>query len=297
MNNKTNFLNLFGQNKIISVIILIIAITAVVLTVRQYTGANSDRICYQTIESENACSNGSWGEWSVISQETDSNTGVTATTQERTYTGTRDIQRTLRFSTSVHNYSCSIGGGGATLISKVSACQIVETKVAKSGVQSAGLPDNADINESAPATTTTTTNELTATTTTTVTESVVLRTIEVDFMCSLNKENWRDCEKEIKVAKKTTPIYMKSFVEKANGWTWFIEDNDIAPLSDGQSIGVLQDSNLETVRMDLKYGGGNKFTKEVTLNASGTDRFGLSASGSATKKLNIIVVDINYQEI
>jgi hypothetical protein len=72
---------------------------------------------------------------------------------------------------------------------------------------------------------------------------------------------------------------------------------DVAPLSDGQSIGVLQDSNLETVRMDLEYGGGNRFTKEVTLNVNGTDRFGLSASGSATKTLNILVVDINYIEI
>jgi len=284
--NKTNFLNLFGQNKIVSIIILIIAIIAVVLTVRQYTGANADKICSRVIESETVCSNGSWSDWKTISQDTNT------ITDERTYTGTRGIHRTVQFRTSAHNYSCSIQGGGATLISEVAACQIVETKVTKSGGGAGGengLLDDEPI-------TTTTTNEFTAPTTITVTESVQLREIEADFMCSLDKEKWTECDKEIRVARKTTPIYMKSFVENATLWTWFIEDNNTAPLAEGQSIGTLQNSNSEMTRMDLEYGEGNKFIKEVTLNIEGVDRFGLSANGTVTKILNITVLDIKFKE-
>ncbi|PIT96966.1 hypothetical protein COT82_00295 [Candidatus Campbellbacteria bacterium CG10_big_fil_rev_8_21_14_0_10_35_52] len=286
--NKTNFFNLFGQNKIVSIIILIIAIIAVVLTVRQYTGANADRICSRVIESENRCSNGSWSDWRTVSQD------VNTTTDERIYTGTKGIQRTVQFRTSVHNYNCSIQGGGATLISEVAACQIIETRVTKNesavsgSAEESALPD-----EFEPITTT---NEFTAPTTTTVTESVQLREIEANFMCSLDKEKWTECDKEIRVARKTTPIYLKSFVEDATSWTWFIENNDNAPLAEGQSIGTLQSPNSEMTRMDLEYGEGNKFTKEVTLNVEGVDRFGLSASGSVTKILNITVLDIKFKE-
>lgn len=306
--NKTNFLNLFGTNKTVSVLILIIIITVVILTIRQYTGANTDRICSRSVESETSCSNGSWSGWNVISEETES--GITTTIKERTYTGTRGVQRTLQFETSFHNYSCSIGGENVTLISEVATCQVVETMVAKSGAGDGGGVGGGgggvgsggggsgfspqDIGGLEPAITT---NEFTAPTTMTVIESVTLRAIDVDFMCSLNKENWMDCEKEIKVAKRTTPIYLKSFVEKATSWDWFIENNDIKPLAEGQSIGVFQNPKLEIVKMNLEYGSGNKFIKEVTLNVEGKDRFGLSASGSVTKTLNITVADLKYIEI
>lgn len=303
MNKKTNFLNLFGQNKTVSVIILIITITAVILTVRQYTGANTDRICSTVVESKSSCSDGSWSGWSVISRETKNR--ITTTTGERTYTGTRGIQRTLQFTTSFHNYSCSMGGADLTLISEVAVCQVVETRVTKSAEAEGGSLDNRNIRfgegflpgDRNNLESVTTTNEFTAPTTTTVTESVTLRAIDVDFMCSLNKENWTDCEKGVKVAKRTTPIYLKSFVENATSWDWFIENNDIKPLAEGQSIGMFQNPKLEIVKMNLEYGSGNKFIKEVTLNIEGKDRFGLSGRGSVTKTLNIIVADLKYIEI
>ncbi|MDP6387984.1 MAG: hypothetical protein QGG63_01780 [Candidatus Pacebacteria bacterium] len=289
-------LNLFGQNKIVSVIILIIVITAVVLTVRQYTGANTDRICVRTVSDESQCSNGSWGNWTVISQET--NDGITTTTEERTYMGTRRLQNTIQFVTSIHNYSCSIGGGRVTMTSEVAVCQVIETRVATSGGAGGvgGSGSEVGTDELEPVTTTTT-SEFTAPTTVTVTETVTLRTIEADFMCSINKEDWRGCEEEIKVPKRTTPIYLKSFVESATSWDWWIEDNKEVPLSEGQSIGTFQNPNSEMTQMDLEYGAGNIFTKEVTLSVEGEDRFGLSANGSATKTLNITIVDIQYMEI
>ena len=294
--NKTNFLNLFGQNKIVSVIILIIVIIAVVLTVRQYTGANTDRICSRTVESENRCSNGSWSDWRTVSQ--DANT----ITDERTYTGTKGIQRTMQFSTSFHNYSCSFGGNEVTLISEIAVCQIVETRVTKNAgkgdVEAGGTGGGNIRSGGVDLDPVITTNEFTAPTTTTISESVNLRRIEVDFMCSLDKEKWTECDKEIRVARRTTPVYLKSFVEDATSWTWFIEDNDNIPLTEEQSIGTLQSPNSEMTRMDLEYGEGNKFTKEVTLNAGAADRFGFgqSASGSVTKILNITVLDIKFKE-
>ncbi|MBV22258.1 MAG: hypothetical protein QGH85_02060 [Candidatus Pacebacteria bacterium] len=294
--NKTKILNLFGTNKIISIIILIIVIVVIVLTVRQYTGANTDRICSRAVSSESQCSNGSWSGWTIVSQ------GADSTTESRTYTGTRGIHRTIQFRTSIHNYSCSIGGGNVTLISEVAVCQVIETRVTTSGEAgeaggAGGSGSEVGTDELEPVTITTTTSESTSPTTKTVTESVVLRTIEADFMCSLNKEDWKDCREEIKVAKRSTPIYLKSFVEDATSWTWFIENNNKEPLTDGQSIGTLQNPNSETTRMNLKYGAGNKFVKEVTLNVKGKDRFGLSGSGSVTETLNITVVDVKYIEI
>lgn len=279
--NKTNFTNLFGTSKTVSIIILIIAIVVIILTVRQYTGANADRICSRSVLSETQCSNGSWSGWSAIS----------GNAEQRTYTGTRGVQRTIQFRTSVHNYSCSIGGGSVTLISQVSACQIVETRATASG-------DGGTESSTGDSTSTSevTVNESISPTSTTVVTTVELGKIESEFMCSLNQEDWRGCD-DLKVSKKSTPIYLKSFADDATSWNWSIGDNGVKPLSDGQSIGVFNDPKTETTRINLEYGGGNVFTKDVTLEASGKDEFGFSGSGSVTKTLNITVVDITFTEI
>lgn len=51
----------------------------------QLARGNSDIICSSAIADEGACANGSWGSWTLVSQEGD------ASVERRIYTGTKNI--------------------------------------------------------------------------------------------------------------------------------------------------------------------------------------------------------------
>jgi len=93
----------------------------------QLARSNADIPCWQTSstrEETGACTGGSWGAWSTVSQ---SGGNITET---RTYTGFRN---TLYATISYNTCTGITSGSGAQITSKFAACQIQETRVRPTG--------------------------------------------------------------------------------------------------------------------------------------------------------------------
>lgn len=116
-----------------------IVLVGVLVAFLRLTGANADYICTKVVNnSDGVCTNGSWGQWQVVSDASEGNT--TTTVQERTYTGTRAVSVTLQYLNL--RSACQAGytqqgygsGGGASgfhggsVQTTYSACQLVQTR-------------------------------------------------------------------------------------------------------------------------------------------------------------------------
>ena len=115
------------------------------VAILQIADANTDYICTKVIQSDAACANGSWSNWQTVSQTTDSNTSVVTTIKQRTYTGTREVSRTLQYLNlrtqcdAGYQQAVNGSGGGAsgfhggTVSTENSACQLSQTESMTSG--------------------------------------------------------------------------------------------------------------------------------------------------------------------
>jgi hypothetical protein len=71
-------------------IVLVLAVIAGSFFVLRNVQGNADYICTSIVEFTGGCSNGSWDGWQTRSSSQDTATCTTASTQQRTYTGTHD---------------------------------------------------------------------------------------------------------------------------------------------------------------------------------------------------------------
>lgn len=112
-------------------------------------GANADYICTKVITSEGVCTNGSWGEWQDESTTEENN--ITTTQQQRTYTGTRSVNKTLTYlsgrTTCAAGYTQGSNGTwnagwsgfhGGSVSTTESACQITQTQTLVTTQRSGG---------------------------------------------------------------------------------------------------------------------------------------------------------------
>src|SRR3990167_6617905 len=141
-----------GSNKLIiwgSILVALAAIAASFFVI-QGAGANADYICTRIIETESDCANGSWGEWTVVSETNDTAACAVAKIEKRVYTGTRTTQHILQYenlrTACDAGYSQAQSGSGrgtsgfesGTIISQSAACQIEETRTTRNPGTSCG---------------------------------------------------------------------------------------------------------------------------------------------------------------
>ena len=121
----------------------IIGIAAIAASFLIVSGArgNADYICTYIIEEHGACTSGSWSDWSVAT--TTAQTCSMTTTERRVYTGTRTTRHILQYlnlrTACDAGYTQTSGGDGdgdsgfhgGTIVSESTACQIEETRTAR----------------------------------------------------------------------------------------------------------------------------------------------------------------------
>jgi len=133
-----------GQKLIVwGAILVALASIAASFFIIQGAGANADYICTRIIETESDCANGSWGEWTVVSETNDTAACAVAKIEKRVYTGTRTTQHILQYenlrTACDAGYSQAQSGSGrgtsgfesGTIISQSAACQIEETRTTR----------------------------------------------------------------------------------------------------------------------------------------------------------------------
>lgn len=105
--------------------------------------SNSDIICTRSFTDSGSCTNGSWGAWSLSSQNADQNSCTTSYNESRTYTGTRNtISSSISIRANAHTH-CNLSddafrGGTGTITSQYAACQIRESRTRVVGGTGAG---------------------------------------------------------------------------------------------------------------------------------------------------------------
>lgn len=119
---------------------IVLACAAIASAFMLPVGANADYICTRTITTTGDCTNGSWSAWRTVSEVTTN--GVTTTTLERTYTGTRATSATLSYLNlrtacqagyTQQSYGSLDGesgnqGRGGDITTQYSACQEIQTQ-------------------------------------------------------------------------------------------------------------------------------------------------------------------------
>jgi hypothetical protein len=116
-----------------------VVLVGVLVASLHIAGANADYICTKVVENpDGLCTNGAWGEWQNVSENTDGD--VTTTVQKRTYTGTRATTVKLQYlnvrTQCQAGYSQQYYGGnngasgfhGGSVTTNYTACQLVQTQ-------------------------------------------------------------------------------------------------------------------------------------------------------------------------
>ena len=124
------------------------------------------------------------------------------------------------------------------------------------------------------------------------------------FECSLDQIEWKDCSETFTFIGKIKPIYLR-VVDKLGeivSVEWFIENNDEGFLGNNKSRGVFDNHKVKNPTLNLEFGTGVFFEKEVLLIAEGApvDLSGIIIRevGNISKTLKIKLINVPaYMEI
>ena len=119
---------------------LVAALVVIIVSFVGVAYSNADYICTVVVNENDPCSGGSWGDWQLVSSQTNSQTCLDTQAYQRVYTGTRTIKHTLTYlnlrTTCQKGYtqarigtsSGQSGFHGGNVQTESSVCQLVETK-------------------------------------------------------------------------------------------------------------------------------------------------------------------------
>jgi len=150
------------MRKVWFTLVAVIVTGTALVTGIELARSNSDIICTRTFQDSGSCTNGSWGAWSLSSQNADQSACTVSYNESRTYTGTRNtISSNISVRANAHSY-CNLSdeafrGGTGTIISQYAACQIRESRTRVVGGSGSGpscnLPTTYNPNSNAGTTT------------------------------------------------------------------------------------------------------------------------------------------------